>query len=417
MFKETVKKYYISIVLILIMFLLEYSYISYVSDVYAKYNFKFDFNIFRYIISKIIFIIPLFLIERSNKFDRFILSIFTLLMIIPNLIIFEFIPDTPIIINLSLIFFVTFYYSLSFVKIPLNLKILVLSSNYKVLLIASLAILMFVPFIFVYGFDLHFNAFNYDEIYKIRETSSLKGNLFTAYFFPWLVKVIVPVGMIISLKYRKWYLLVGLLLIQLYMFLLFAHKSVFISFFVLFFYFFKNEEKQLKYFISSILCLLFISVFISYITDNIIVESMFSRRLFFVPALLNNCYFDFFADNHTYLSHSVFKNFIDYSLPLSPDHMIGKEYFGQPKMASNNGFISDGFMNFGLIGVILNSIALAFVLKVIKFLKISYIYYGVILILIFAFISSYFLTTLLTHGVLLFIFVSFLILRNSAIES
>lgn len=417
MLKEIVKKYYISIVLILIMFLLEFSYISFVSDVYAKNNFKFEFNIFRYIITKFIFIIPLFLIEQSVKFDRFILSVFTLLMIIPNLIIFEFIPDTPILINLGLIFFVIFYYSLSFIYIPLNIKTPLLSINYKVIFIALLAILMFVPFIFVYGFDLHFNAFNYDEIYKIRKISPLKETLFTDYFFPWLVKVIVPIGMIMSLKYRKKYLLVVLFLIQLYMFLLFAHKSVFISFFIMFFYFFKNEEKQLKYFISSILGLLFISIIISQIAHNVVVESIFSRRLFFVPAILNNCYFDFFTDNHIYLSHSIFKSFIEYPFSLSPDHMIGKEYFGQPQMASNNGFISDGFMNFGLIGVILNSIVLAVVLKVIKSLKISYIYYGVILILIFAFISSYFLTTLLTHGVLLFIFVSLLVLRNTAIEN
>jgi hypothetical protein len=36
--------------------------------------------------------------------------------------------------------------------------------------------------------------------------------------------------------------------------------------------------------------------------------------------------------------------------------MIGKVYYGQPKMASNNGFISDGFMNFGFLGLYIGKI-------------------------------------------------------------
>jgi hypothetical protein len=334
-------------------------------------------------------------------------------MFIPNLIIFQFVVDTPILIIISILLFIILYHYAYLLKINTHLTVPAFQDKSKLMLIVGVAVLLLVPFFIRFGININFDAFYLKNMYALRESSVQNSNVFIAYFYPWLVKVILPIGMIITLRYKKYLLTLVFVVFQIYLYSIQPQKSVFISIFLLFFYFFNNQEKQLRTFLLLIFVLLSVSELISFTTGGFTLQSIFSRRVFFVPAILNNCYFDFFKDNHLYLSHSIFKYYIDYPFSLSPDHMIGKVYYGQPKMASNNGFISDGFMNFGFPGILLNIVGLIFILKTIKSIRISHIYYGVILILIFAFISSYFLTTLLTHGVLLFIFISFFILHNT----
>jgi len=148
-------------------------------------------------------------------------------------------------------------------------------------------------------------------------------------------------------------------------------------------------------------------------TGNIYLESLFIRRVFFVPALLNQFYFDFFADNHLYLSHSIFKSFIDYPYELNPSHLIGKEYFSSEVMSANNGFISDGFMNFGIVGIILNIIFVTMLIKFFDDQKISSKFFGIFILMIFSLLSSFFLTNLLTHGIILLILLTIFILKNT----
>ena len=80
------------------------------------------------------------------------------------------------------------------------------------------------------------------------------------------------------------------------------------------------------------------------------------RRVHFSSALLDICYLDFFKDNYLYWSESVLKSFLDYPYDVQATHLIGDVYFKRPDMSANNGFISDGYMNFGSTGVFINII-------------------------------------------------------------
>ena len=49
---------------------------------------------------------------------------------------------------------------------------------------------------------------------------------------------------------------------------------------------------------------------------------------------------------------------------LSPAHLIGLEYFGNEETGANTGWIGSGYMNAGLIGMLLYSIIIGFLLKI-----------------------------------------------------
>ena len=85
-------------------------------------------------------------------------------------------------------------------------------------------------------------------------------------------------------------------------------------------------------------------------------------------------------------------------------------------MSANNGLISDGYMNFGTLGVIFNILLIAFYFMVLNSLKIPARYFGLFVLTIFSFISSSLSTVLLTHGGLALLMVSIFILNNKRNE-
>jgi len=143
--------------------------------------------------------------------------------------------------------------------------------------------------------------------------------------------------------------------------------------------------------------------------NNNMFKSIFVRRVFFVPSLLNEFYFDFYKDSHLYLSHSIFSSFIDYNYDMSPAHTIADVYFHKPKMNANNGIISDGFMNFGYAGVVIYSLIFSLIFAFINSIKLNPKYFGLFVFYMLTFISSALLTVMLTHGFFLVLIFTFII--------
>ncbi len=153
-------------------------------------------------------------------------------------------------------------------------------------------------------------------------------------------------------------------------------------------------------------------LFLAQFFDFTMIGSLILRRLLFVPAHLNFTYLEYFSQNEfVYWSNSMMKNIVNYPYDLQPTQVIGS-YLGYENMAANTGFVASGFMHAGYLGVILYTLILIFLLNIInnlsrgvsQFLVLSIIYVA----LHAAFISSDLLTALLTHGLLVSIFVLWL---------
>jgi len=397
-------------ILVLLFFFLELVYRSFIVPLYEYRGFSYVFDSFKYIETKFLFFFILFFvnIKMPSKFLYSIIQILILFALIPNMIIYEYIP-TPRFIMYSTSLLIILLHLSAFVS--LNIKFPRFSDDISLYFMIGIVLVLLIPIIANYGFDLNYNVLKFQDIYEVR-SKSISGIAMIGYLYSWLAKVIVPVLIALSLIKKNYIISLILVLVLLYLFIVQAQKSVFFSLLVvLLFYFITDYYKKIYLFLTVLFLLIVAMHLFSLKTGNIVLESMLVRRVFFVPAILNNYYFDFFSGHSLYLSHSIFSPIYEYPYELPPEKMIGLTYFGSSDMNANNGFISDGFMNFGRFGVILYIFLIVIIFKVFDALKVNSHYFGVFFVMIFTFISSSFLTSLFTHGILILLILAFFVMQ------
>jgi hypothetical protein len=147
-------------------------------------------------------------------------------------------------------------------------------------------------------------------------------------------------------------------------------------------------------------------VVISYLTflilDQLLLGSLFIRRVYFVPSYLTFVYYDFFSNNDfIYWSNSFGAAFSDYSYSISPAKVIG-EYIDTEANA-NNSFLSTGYMHAGIAGIGLYGVIIGFLFRVIDSIAASGVPPWVAISILIVpsqsmLISADLPTSLLTHG-------------------
>ncbi len=404
----------IFIFLILIFFYFEYVYKVFVFSQYEYLGFTYSFEFFKYLETKLLFfgVLAVIFIKTPSKFLFSIEVTFFLFMFIPILVIYEYIPS-PRFIVYSMAFFLVLMHLSAYVK--LNISYPKINEKQTLYLVVALALILIIPIVARYKFALNFNVLKFQDIYDVRAKANEGISAIVGYSYSWMVKVILPVLVVLSIvKKRKILSLFGLIIL-LYLFMVQAQKSVFFSIIVvLVFYSFKDYYKKIAIFVASIFIVFVLTHLVTVFMGNIMPESVVVRRVFFVPALLNTFYLDFFRENYLYLSHSIFSMWFDYPYNLSPECVIGENYYLHSAAThANNGFISDGFMNFGYVGTIVYATLIVALFKIFDTMRISSRYFGVFFIMIFTLISSAFLTTLLTHGALFLLLIGGLIMQEN----
>lgn len=400
------------LLLVFIYFILEYVYKVFICKYYGYLGFSYHFDLLKYFLGKIIVFLPLLAILFFCSSYIFVCEVLIAsFFLIPNTILYQFMPfDTRILIcTYSFIFSLLF-----FGLIDYRIRSSRFSERNTLRILILLSILMIIPFIFSSKFNLNFNVLLLKDIYKVRAENILKYSMIQSYFLPWLAQAILPIALIFSLKKRKWFFTIFIIFILGFLFLLSAHKSVFFGLLILiYFYFFDDYYKKIKYFLLTIIGLLLLTRLITLCFNYIDSEADFSRRIFFLPALINTFYFEFFDNHPVHLSYSILSWIFHYPYTLDTANLIGANYFGNPQSHANNGIISSGFMNFGMLGAIGNTVAASVIISFINTLKIHSRYFGVTFLIFFNFLSSYFFTSLLTHGILIILLIFVFFLKDS----
>jgi hypothetical protein len=142
--------------------------------------------------------------------------------------------------------------------------------------------------------------------------------------------------------------------------------------------------------------------------------SLFLRRVLYAPAKISTNYYDFFEKNsYTFYSQSK----LSFGLSENPyenaegknvAEMMGGLYSKSDDNNMNTGYLGDGYKNAGLLGMIIHSFILGLIFvsidSVSKGLALS-ISISTLLIPVIKLINGALLTTLLTSGLLIGIFV------------
>ncbi len=406
------KDFIISVLLIFAVdFLLEYYYISYVVKFYENIGLNLHLLLSKYIESKLWLIFFVFVLSVIYRRSQFIYALYLFLLVlifVPGSIMYSYSDGSRLVFYSIVTFFIIVAL---FSTIKFKIKTLYLDDTIKYYVLLFFAVILLIPIFLDMKFNIDTNVLSLNDIYEVR--SEYKSNLsfLSSYAFGWIAKVIIPVILVYSLKRRNNFFVFFSLAILIYLFLVSGHKSVYFTPVVILFYYFfgKDYGKKIKLtMIFIFLLLLLINIPDSFVTNNLF-KSLFVRRVFFVPSMLNQYYFDYFNHNYLYLSHSIFKNFIEYSNDMMPAHIIGDVYFNKPEMSANNGIISDGFMNFGYFGVVLFSLLFSLLFALLNSIKLDSKYFGLFIFYMITFVSSAFLTVILTHGFWLVLLLAFII--------
>lgn len=238
--------------------------------------------------------------------------------------------------------------------------------------------LFLVNTIFIIFACIYFNglpsltALNLKEVYEVRDEFFLPK--FIKYLYDFEVKFIIPFFIVLSLE-RKKYIRFGLSILTLFLFFLWkGDKIVLFSIpLVIGVYLLyklvksKNKDRYITVFITII------AVFTILLTliNNFQMYSLLIRRTLIVPANLKFIYMDFFETNPKIgIYGTIFNAIFNIESPygdLEYQRIIGKEYLGSQKIHANTGFLVEGFVRWGYIGIILIPVVLGIILCIIHY--------------------------------------------------
>lgn len=404
--------------LIIFRLVLDYSYFNFVHPVFSYEGYSLNFNWFNYAASWFFYIASFFLVRDRILVPSDYFFISAVLAIVAPLTSYFGLNDFsyfPVLLTLVSFFTIWFLLKTSLVK-PLNFKIYDKGGKLAFnLSVVSVFILIF--WYVLSGAAFYFNL-DFSKVYEYRAVSSKLASVGPmAYFNGWVYNVFIVYAMAYTLLHKKYYLTAMFVIIQIFFYGVSAHKTVFFTpFLVLSIWWYFRRFRSVMFMVVSFGFLVTVSVFLYFYNNNIMFGSMFNRRVFFVPAKLTFDYFSFFEKNpKVFWSNSVLSWLFDYPYPDRVTKMIG--YDNDSDASANNGYISSGFSHAGILGVIIYSYMIAFLLKNIDYFAKFNIPLWFILCLIVTpmrsfLISSDLLTGLLTHGFLI-AFILLLISRKA----
>ena len=400
-------------------FLLDIIYINFMSVVVAYYGFLYEPTLTRTICSWSLYILCLTLIKSDfKKPSDFFLFIFWISIVAPMFVLMEFSDKSVIFFGYSVVCFLVLSFT---VRLP-DVKLPKIKNGNKLVMTISLVtvILMFSMF-FVKG---GFGKINFDLtlVYELREeTATVYFGGIWGYITTWAAKIFIPFLLSVAL-FKKKYLVVALIIcIQILVYGITGHRSMAILSLIAIVIFLARNKRHKNFYIISVfmVCLCLVYVLHIYFEDLNISSTIF-RRAIFLPSYLNYSYYEFFSVNeYVYYSNTIFSKMIDYPYgDVKLTHVVAGELLGTPFTGANTGFLGSSFAHGGPIGMLIISIFVGIVLKLFNSTCKSsndtcfYLSFGSIPVLAML-TSAAFFTSLLTHGVLLLLLLTWLYQFNA----
>lgn len=262
----------------------------------------------------------------------------------------------------------------------------------------------------------HFRLnFNLTRVYDLRtEARTYRIPRIVRYLFAW-TRAVNPILLGYCLIKRKPWLAALYFLTQMLSFGIDGLKSTFFMPLlivpVVLFYKNRSMHKMKLYLALGLTALTAASVLEYYLFGRYWISGTILRRVFFVPANLGSCYFDFFQTHTPDYFRSSFLRWLGFSSPYTENvpaigYLIGANYFGSINMNCNNGLISDAVTNLGMPGLILMPILVVYVVHLFerstvfvdqRLSTVEAIYIAYLIT------NSFLATSLFTHGIILMI--------------
>jgi len=408
-------RFFIAALSIVLYFLLSYSLVNIIQPNYYEFV-KFDEGEPEFEILLISYFIPFFLtfilfVLPNSQFIYTIQFFILVVIVYPASILLTYLNTDIRIIILNTVYFFAIYVVGNFFSLKFRTPIL--KESQKVFLLFLISIILIIPFVVIFGPHLNLQNLLLNYIYESREVETELSNTYTGYLYTPLSNIIIPLLLLLAILHRQYGKAVFAFGMLMFMFLVGGHKLVFFGAFAITLFYFGTYYQKILIFLVGSIGLVLISIVTFYVAHDFVMTSIVPRRIFFLPALLEVAYFDFFDGEPIFWSDSVLRGIFKYPFEISTRNLIGKHALSNVDTNANNGIISDGFMNFGVIGSLINILFVGLIYGIFNTLNISQRFFGLIFLLFFTFYSSYFFTSMLTHGGILLIVVAYIFLKDS----
>lgn len=245
------------------------------------------------------------------------------------------------------------------------------------------------------------------------------------YLVNWQAKIINPFLITISYVINNKVMLLLSILMQVFIYLITAHKSYILIPIAIIIIIIKILEK--RNFFSNGIVLAPIGLFFSYLTyiiiGNLTIPSLFIRRLLFVPARIKFNYYDFFSKNKMlYFSEGLIGKILGISSPyeINAANLIGYLYDGNIGTWANTGYLADAYANMGVFGMLIISLLLVVIFLIINSFSTKINKEVVVGLSVFSILSlndGALLTTIFTGGLLLLLVILFIYSSGSKKEN
>lgn len=223
-------------------------------------------------------------------------------------------------------------------------------------------------FIVLWFFAMGAASFNIDllAVYRYREQANSAFEFGPmAYLAAWTSRVMLPFCMSYFLYRRQWPAFAAAVFFQLFCLVIFQEKSVLIPCVILAsLYTAPKGRAALVWLIAAFIASIAICELVYDLTDNYLLLQLWPRRFFFVQEFLYFSYMDVFSKiGLVYYSDSFMHWLMHYPFPDFPAAMV--QYYAMGKLDGNpnTGFLGAGYMELGVLGVVLNGFAAGFILR------------------------------------------------------
>ena len=405
---------FLSVFLFKVVLDLSYYYFV-ISQVWSYATFELHLNGLKLVESYLLFFVIFVLMPKSSKkLSNILVWLLILLSYIPMLTIFAFMDEARVFMYAVTAFWVVVFLLLHMPSV--SLAPLKQSAIVRYSLFICLGVIVFLMLYKYLGLSF---SFDLTKVYDVRSGYVGVAIPLAGYLFMWVGYIVNPVFFAVFIRKRKWFPVALIVVLQMLLFSVTGFKMFLFALpFVLALMWIVTRRNPLAYMGIGLVGIVVLGMLSYWLVDDVWISSLFTRRTLLVPGQMYFLYYDFFSEHDfVYLSHSVFRFFLDYPYHVNPPYLIGETYFNKPTMWANTGVVGDAYMNFGLIGLALWSILLAVVLKLVDTCSKrvdSRVGVAAIAMPAVALTNSALLTSLLTHGLLLALLLLYLLPKETS---
>ncbi|OQM74126.1 hypothetical protein [Manganibacter manganicus] len=389
-------------------------YVYFVFSTSAYMGFDVAINLEKVPFSMILIIAFVAITPQKNNLRSFFLNCLLAIYIIPSSIVYAF-SDKETWQYLVILYSCLIVYIASAVQIPVVRTVYI---HRKILLQVSLA--STVAILFAIWHFSGFANFNLDitQVYEFRSEASNDLPGIFGYITSITAKIIIPLGLVISLQYRKYLTAAAVIAMAVILFGFTSNKGVLVyPILSVAIYVFLLTTMRFSLVIAGLSAALIfacIDAALYFSFDGASPWGLFVdiivRRGIFLPPLLDYDHLTFFGENPKfYWSMSkITLGMVPSPYDITPQYVIGQAFFHSADTAANTGFIGNGYAQAGLLGSTVYAIGVGFVISLLSNLgrKFGAPFVGAIVFsqVITMLTGADFLTMMLTHGMLVSLF-------------